>query len=282
MPTLQDTFGWSRTETRFAFTLQLLLYGIAAPVVGSLFDKYGPRRLFPLGAGIILVALLLCSQIREVWQWWLFAGILLPLGGVAIGIVPHSALISSWFVKRRGAAQGLAVAGLGGGLFMAGLYVQWLIAQYGFRWAFVVIGSMPFLIGIPLVLLFQYHRPQELGLLPDGEGINTRAYNLYCRLKDRFWNRAEEAVPEIELDPIVDREWASKEWSLSMIVRTHRFWCFFLAKVFLVFGIYNILINQVDYAIDIGFTRMQAAAAFSIVGGVSIFSKIFWGQYRTG
>ena len=52
---------------------------------------------------------------------------------------------------------------------------------------------------------------------------------------------------------------------------------FFMAKVALVFALYCILINQADYAIDIGFTRMQAAAAFSIVGGVSIFSKIFWG-----
>lgn len=68
MPTLQDTFGWSRTNTRFAYTLQLLCYGMAAPLVGSLFDKYGPRRLFPIGAGFILAALLLCSQIRELWQ----------------------------------------------------------------------------------------------------------------------------------------------------------------------------------------------------------------------
>ena len=62
-----------------------------------------------------------------------------------------------------------------------------------------------------------------------------------------------------------------------MIIRTYRFWCFFLANSALVFGVYCALINQVDYAVDIGFTKTQAATAFSIVGGVSIFSKIFWG-----
>jgi MFS family permease len=280
MPTLQDTFGWSRTDTRIAYTLQLIFYGIAAPVVGSLFDKYGPKKLFPVGTGIILVALLLCSQIREVWQWWLFGGLLVPLGTVMIGIVPHSALVSSWFVKKRGTAQGLAVAGIGIGLFLAGLYVQWLISRFGFRWAFVLIGMMPFLIAAPLALLFQCHKPQERGLLPDGEGINSRAYNLYCRLMPGFLNREKEADKggeKIEIDPVVDQEWAGKEWSLSMIIRTYRFWCFFLANSALVFGVYCALINQVDYAVDIGFTKTQAATAFSIVGGVSIFSKIFWG-----
>src|SRR4051812_28864445 len=41
---LEAEFGWSRTAIASAASLNLLLYGLAAPLGGWLIDRIGPRR----------------------------------------------------------------------------------------------------------------------------------------------------------------------------------------------------------------------------------------------
>src|SRR5687768_4114298 len=43
-------FGWSRATASLPFSLALITYAGTAWLAGRLFDRYGPRRLFPLGA----------------------------------------------------------------------------------------------------------------------------------------------------------------------------------------------------------------------------------------
>src|SRR5215475_6994750 len=51
---LEAEFGWSRTLIASAVSMNLLLFGVAAPVSGFLIDRYGPR-LVMLGSVAILV-----------------------------------------------------------------------------------------------------------------------------------------------------------------------------------------------------------------------------------
>ncbi|MBI1986978.1 MAG: MFS transporter [Nitrospinae bacterium] len=266
---LEEKFGWSRTATYFAYTLQLQIYGFLGVIAGAIYDKVGPRVLFPIGAVIVFAAMIFCSQLDSLWQLYLFAGVMVPLGTICIGIVPHTALINTWFAKKRGLASGLATAGLGVGMGLSGLLGQSLISAFGFRWAYAIFGMMVLGGVVPLALLFQRRRPEDLGLLPDGDrsGSEVRVISQRKRKKER---------PQV--DAIVDKEWASREWPLREIVRTGRFWVFFAMKFFLVFGVYAVLIHQVHYAVGLGFSKMAAAAAFGITGLVGALGKIVMGH----
>lgn len=259
---LEEKFGWTRTQTYGSFSLKMLVYAFAAPLAGALFDRFGPRKLFPVAALLIALGLLGCSQISQLWHLYLFGGVLIPLGMVSLGVAPHSALLSNWFVKNRGLVIGLAAAGLGfGGGFLPRI-AQWLISNYGFRWAYALLGVGLFLIVAPPTALFQRHRPQDKGLLPDGEAPEREGTAV---------------APRPKLDMVVDRDWAETEWTLGRALRTRRFWFFFATKFLLLIGVYGVMMHEVAFAVDMGFSKTTASWAFGLTLFLGAFAKILWG-----
>jgi MFS family permease len=110
-----EDYQWTRAESAGAFSLMLVVHAGFSLVVGALFDRFGPRVLFPLGALMLGLGFVTCSQIRNLWQFYLFFGVLTSLGLSSLAFVPHMALVSLWFQRRRGTATGIAYAGIGGG-----------------------------------------------------------------------------------------------------------------------------------------------------------------------
>lgn len=283
---LEETFGWSRTSTYTAYSIHLIVYGIGAVFAGSLFDRFGPRVLFPSASAILALALIGCSQLNSLLQYYLFAGVLATLAMVALDVVPNVSLICSWFVKKRGQAVGLASSGLGLSMVIAGISITWLIKTLDFRWAYAIMGLTIFFVIAPLTALFQRHRPEEMGLKVDGDGFDSSLDRFILGIQQKWFanlsrlrvRRPAKIVIEIqEEDMIVDREWAKAEWPLSKVLRTYRYWLYFSIKILLVFAVYSVLVHQVPYAIDRGFSKMAAGSALGITGVVAAFGKIFWG-----
>ncbi|MBI2875977.1 MAG: MFS transporter [Candidatus Tectomicrobia bacterium] len=280
---LEKEFGWSRTSVYFAYSLHLITYGIGGPLAGLLFDRVGPRILFPVAALLSGVALVACSQLNSLLWYYFFAGILATLGAVSLDVVPNVALICSWFEKKRGQAVGLATSGLGLSMVIAGVFVTWVVSRFGFRWGYAIMGLLIFFVTAPLTALFQRHRPAEMGLRVDGEGTNARLDELLSRIQERLFGRKRDArqekeeIPLEESDILANPEWAKADWPLSKVIRTPRYWLFFSIKILLVFAIYCVLVHQTPYAVDAGFSKMAAGAALGITGTVAIFGKIFWG-----
>src|SRR5512133_1675853 len=52
-----EEFGWSRGSTAVAFSCFMIVYGLTAPFAGGLVDRFGPRRIMPLGAIILGIGL---------------------------------------------------------------------------------------------------------------------------------------------------------------------------------------------------------------------------------
>jgi MFS family permease len=260
---LEESFGWTRTQTYGSFSLKMLVYGLSGPLAGFLFDRYGPRKVFPIAALVLALGLVGCSQMSSLWQLYLFGGVVVPLGMIALGLMSHNALLSNWFVKHRGTVLGLATSGLGIGMLVLAPFSQWLIASYGFRWAYAVLGIGLFMIIAPPTALFQRHKPEDKGLLPDGDLLGPEK---------------EKVSRGMELDLVVDKEWANTEWTLKKAMETFRFWTFFFMVFFLLIGIYGVLMHQVAYAIDAGFSKMTAATAFGITGILGAVAKILWGS----
>lgn len=163
---LEDEFGWSRAAISVAFSLRTEVGGIAAPLVGVLVDRLGPRILMIGGIFIVAAGFLSLSQVSSLWTFYA-AVVLIAIGmSAANGGVPN-VVVTHWFRRRRGRALGLMA--LGGGLSgIAAVFFAWLVDSYGWRDALVVTAILQFGLALPFVLSIR-NRPQELGLQPDGE-----------------------------------------------------------------------------------------------------------------
>ncbi|THU95498.1 monocarboxylate permease [Dendrothele bispora CBS 962.96] len=121
--------------------LQLFfLYG-SSPVIGRIFDLYGPNILLPLGSLITVVSLMLVSlcQANETYQFFLTHGLLFGFG-VTLIFTPVVAAAGHWFHRRRPFAIGVMVSGSSLGGVIYPIVLQRLIPTVGFPWAVRVIA----------------------------------------------------------------------------------------------------------------------------------------------
>ena len=162
---LRAEFGWSRAATSLAFTLQRGESGVAAPIVGILADRYGPRRVMVGGVIIAGLGLLLLSRINNLPMFYA-AFFISAIGFSAASPTVGYIAIANWFRRRRSRAMAILATGAGISGFMVGAVV-WLIDAMGWRQALVVLGVGLWIIGIPLSMTFR-HRPEQYGTYPDG------------------------------------------------------------------------------------------------------------------
>ena len=77
---LEGEFGWTRTGIASAVAINLMLYGLAAPVSGLLIDRYGPRAVMLGGLALLAVGVAGTYTMSELWQLYLFWGVVVGLG----------------------------------------------------------------------------------------------------------------------------------------------------------------------------------------------------------
>ncbi len=165
---LLEDFPWSRGESAGVQSLALISYTILAPLVGGLIDRFGPRRVIVPGILVLSSGLILCGSIETLTQFYIFYGVVAGAGITCIAIVSYSAILAHWFEKKRGLASGIAVSGMGLGTFLLVPLSQHFISLWGFRLSFVLLGILVLIVLLPLNGIFLRHKPQELGLYPDG------------------------------------------------------------------------------------------------------------------
>jgi MFS family permease len=158
----------SRASISLAFTLANLVQSISSPLAGRLADRLGARRVI-LVATIIFALLLVFSQLlpAKLWSFYAFFG-LLGFVGSGPAPIPYVKVISRWFDRHRGLALGLTMFGIGAGVILMPALAQKLIAMFGWRSTYVVIGLLVLVVSVPVVAFFLKESPEEMGLLPDG------------------------------------------------------------------------------------------------------------------
>jgi MFS family permease len=166
-PIMQD-FHASRAAVSLGYTLHLIGGATSALLVGWLIDRYGTRKVI-LPAVAMVGSILLCTKAfsASIRQFYFFCGALGVLGG-GMGPIPYGTVVSRWFDRRRGLALGLMMVGIGFGAMVMPSLAQQLIARFGWRVAYTILGSVVLLICIPVVGAFLKEDPLDLGLWPDG------------------------------------------------------------------------------------------------------------------
>jgi MFS family permease len=246
-------YGWSRASASLPFSVTLISYAGTAWVAGRLFDRYGPRRLFPLGAICAGLGLIASTQIREPWQLCLTWGLLVAQGFNLAGFAPHLALVSLWFSRRRGIALGLLLSGASVGALVIVPSTQYLVEHYSWRAAYTVLGVLVIVCLVPLNALGQRHRPADIGLYPDG----AEALAI--------------AAPFHPQPPL------AATWTLWRALGTPRFWLLFLLVCGLGWLANITTVHQIAHISSNGFSSMLAASIVGIMSLLRAASSTIWG-----
>jgi MFS family permease len=261
---LIDQFHWSRAEAAGATSISMVAYMIMAPVIGTLVDRVGPRKVILPGIILTGLGLLLCTQIQTLIQFYLFFGVIVGTGVTCLSIAPFTIILAHWFEKKRGAANGLAGMGIGIGIFILVPFTQYLISSNGWRFAFFILSLLVLFIPFPLNAFLLKHRPQEMGLSPDGDPSHD--------LDQKSQSQTLVRNP-ISPSPV------QKDWALMQIFKTARFWAVILFPSFTTFGLYMLIVHQVRYLVDQGVDKLWAASLFALVGILSSCLRPFWGWF---
>ncbi|MGH7400562.1 MAG: MFS transporter, partial [Candidatus Rokuibacteriota bacterium] len=96
-------------------------------------------------------------------------GLLASLGLACTGPVVANAVVTRWFVRRRGTAVSLLGSAAMTGMSLLVPIVAWLIVSYGWRTAYVVLGGVALVGMLPLCLFVVRDTPEEMGMRPDGD-----------------------------------------------------------------------------------------------------------------
>jgi MFS family permease len=248
-PYVLDEFHWYRGSTAIMLSLNILVYGLTAPIAGSLVDRWKPRRVVVIGVITLALATAGCYFARELWQYYILFGILAPIGTAFCGSPVCNPTLINWFEKKRGLAVGLGQ--IGGGLsFVYVMLIDWVNTHWGWQYSFFVMAGLVAVILLPLYLIFFYNRPEDK---------NMKAYG------------AEDTPAGGELKAIP----AGPDWTLKKALKTYNLWLLIFAD-FCYWGIgnYLVLAHQIKYAEDAGFTSLVASSVFALFGIISIVGQV--------
>jgi MFS family permease len=165
---MEADLGWSRSQMTGAFSISLLIAGLAGVPVGRLLDRHGPRWIMTAGSIGATLLVLAWSRVHSLTHFYL---IWVALGLVSATVLyePAFVAVANWFARHR--SRALTILTFGGGLSSV-IFIplaSWLVSAYGWRTALAVLAVILGVVTIPLHALTLRRRPADLGLEIDGE-----------------------------------------------------------------------------------------------------------------
>ena len=147
---LSAAFGWNRETISLGFGLAAVTLGVVSPLLGRWIDRFGPRRIILPCMTVYCCAILSLAWLHAaLWQFYLTC-IVLGLVGNGAAHLAFSRSISTWFQRRLGTALAFVMVGAGLGAMILPVVAQAIITRAGWRAAYLSLGSLALLLGLPL------------------------------------------------------------------------------------------------------------------------------------
>jgi len=248
---MTSEFGWSRATFSGAVSLGSVVGGLMSLMVGPIVDRRGARLVLVAGTGVLGACLMLVSRFAALWQFYLFFG----LGrAMSVGIIEVATMVavSNWFIKKRGRAIGIITMGTRIGQALLPLFAQLIIMAGGWRLGWRNLALVAWAFGILPAAVFMKRRPEDVGLLPDGELSNT------------------EGLPgsaEIQEEPV---------WAARAAIKTPAFWLITIAfaQTFMATGAINL--HQLPHMIDVGISPSIAVGTVTTWALCAALGAVLW------
>ena len=244
----QAEFGWSRAAISGASSLVFLMMGLVGIIAGKMNDRIGPKVIIVVSGISMGLGYMLMSRLQTLWQLYLLYGVLVGIGFSTHDVITLST-VARWFERRRGMMSGFVKVGTGSGQFLVPLIATLLIAAYGWRNSYLIIGSAALVIFVAVAQVLS-RDPQAIGLLPDGDSHDSH---------DNGSGSRQESV------------------TLRAAARTGQFWIICVAEFAIFFCLLTIIVHIVPHALDLALNSPTAVGVLSTIGGVSLLGRIVMG-----
>jgi MFS family permease len=186
---LEAEFGWTRASISAGLSLCGLVSALALPLVGGLMDRYGVRRPLVIAASLFALNIAAIGGTTNLVMFMALTA-LSGLTGAAQSPLAYVKSISSEFDARRGLAIGIAMSGVGIGTAFVPLLAQSLISSFGWRAAYVGLGTLIFLLAVPIASAVIHDGPAEPAL-PRNEAIVSKGMSIRAAAGSGvFWSLA--------------------------------------------------------------------------------------------
>ena len=252
--TFEDVFGAPRAQINLIETCLTVATNLLSPVAGILIDRWSIRHLMIIGMVAMGLGLLILSQAGTLFQVWVVWASLIPLGVLLIGAIPSAALVSRWFIRRRGLALGLTATGSSLGGFLVPPLMTWLFLEWDWRTGLQVGACVCFAV-IPIFFWLLRNEPADLGLSGEPNEAST--------------NASEHTAETMTAD--------AGDWGIPQLLRSQIFWLQMIVSGSLLAVTLGMLANLSLHAKDLGVTGQSTAVLYSIIAICSFSGKALTG-----
>ncbi|MBI4300030.1 MAG: MFS transporter [Chloroflexi bacterium] len=256
---IKDSLAATTTAMSLAFMLQRLEGGIAAPISGYLFDRIGPRKLMVSGTVLSALGFMLMSRAYSLPVF--YASYVLIAFGFSFGVggVTQST-IANWFVRLRGRALAGQMVGFALSGSLAPVMVV-LINVLGWRTTVLASGIGLLIVGLPASLVM-VHRPEDKGLLPDGDKPEAQAPGTDQNQDEKVGSNAYKR----EVD-----------FTVKQAVMTSAFWAMALGFTLGNFGMSALMVFETPALKEAGVSRNVAAIIITAITLTSLVGRYGFG-----
>jgi MFS family permease len=255
----EKEFGVTTTAVSVAAAIGWIVNGVSQPFFGALTDRLGARRVLIAGMVLMGVGTILVAASASPLMLAVTYGFLVSFASGALSFTPAGALLSLWFVRRRGTAMSLLTVGgsLSGMIMIPFLAYFMLNASWQTVW--ITLGAMILGLGLPVLVFVVRSSPEDMDLLPDGDADQDD--------QDVVAGRRSRSSA---VGPLATNRWQQSFRSAPMWQLSAAYWVCGVTTA-------SISVHFVRWASSEGISPGTAAIAFGLLSGINALGVLFVG-----
>ena len=234
---LAKAFGWHREAISSAFGIAAITVAVFSPGIGTLLDRYPPRRIILPSILVFAAAYASLSLLTPNISRFYLTYFVLGVVGNGTAQLAYTRAVLTWFQKHRGIALALVLTGSGTGSIVIPLLIQAVIQHHGWRQGYLALGCIA-LLGIPLTALFVRNRPVHV-----------------AEVNHHFQSGV----------------------SIGSALRSSIFWIFAVMIMLEAFGSNGLISHLAALLTERGISAQSAAFALSVMGATGILGRLTTG-----
>jgi predicted MFS family arabinose efflux permease len=251
MDPLGQEFGWNRAQQSSGVSIASITAMVLSPFFGALIDRWGVRRLALPGLVLTSLAIAGFALTNGSMRQWFVLWTVYALVSLAVKSTVWTAAVAGVFSASRGLAIGVTLGGTALAQIIVPPLANWLIADYGWRGAFVWLGIGWGSIALILSQLFLF------------DAHDRRRQSL---------RTASGALSEAR-----DETAALTGLSIREAWRDQALWRIAVSTFVIMVLTVALVVHQFPLLVEAGITRENAAILASLTGVAGIVGKLVTG-----